>query len=98
MSRDLEQNAGQVCRDGRVKRQGTGNLPVMTDDTQTILICLGSSEARWDPLIGTPGLGGFLACSSVTFRDPLTDLRVISAHYSGSPAPAKMKMPEGPQD
>ena len=42
--------------------------------------------------------GGVLPCSSVTFRDPLTDLHVISAHYSGSPAPAKMKMPEGPQD
>ena len=43
-------------------------------------------------------LGGVLPCSSVTFRDPLTDLHVINANYSGSPAPAKMKMPEGPQD
>ena len=58
--RDLVQNAGQVCRERRVKWQGTGNLPVVTDDTQTILSCLGSWEARWDPLIGTPGLGGSL--------------------------------------
>ena len=37
------------------------------------------------------GLGGFSLAH-------LTDLHVINANYSGSPAPAKMKMPEGPQD
>lgn len=45
--------------------ENSENTPVVTNETQIILICLGSEEAGKGPLISIPGLGPYFLISHI---------------------------------